>query len=628
MTNFTRYFFILFFMLFLSACGGGKGGSNSPINEGPSGNNGNFPEVDSSKPFTQQLQQIFSKLKPNSQFYDVKIKSVTRPQKFVGVWSMWKDSRSIKITYNQDGSCEEEHLKYSPISEPKRIIFDCRQWFHITLEENNTSFLFTVFKDQYDMISYEWNDDDNLYLKNYTNGGVLLATRTSANAIANYIDARPLFGTWVNTKYPSYSGRFNSYWTFERNNKFTMHGITIEGNTELYNEAGTWELNGDTLSVSVPALGAAPPDSALVLGAPKKMMNHFLTSTDKIRYFTYRVKEPVMVSGDPLVGKFQGSYGGYINPFTFTFIIKKETNHYKLDMYLNDTVYRNIKATKNEHGFLSFSTPKGEMQLRPSVNGLHIHQGLKLLSYGHSLNIRVDRISQNTSTKPISIIGKWMRWSDDEEPIPRNEFVFFDNGTFKFKNLYYVSGYGLRRTEGTYRIEGNNKIYFKAYCQKDNTFTSFNLNEEHLSLEKDLYNFSVIPSASYGRVTDGNSLSSFWGALNKYERDNKIKLIPHPSQKSKYVFSETKEYSWIDIDVGMNTFTFNPNGVVRHTTALKQYNGGLSTQTFTLNYYIEAGKGKKEEVVVLSGSKETERMPLYNTRQSVCNSINQELITK
>ncbi len=637
MKQFTAIFLLTLFSVLFTACGGGSSGGNATgdtSNNGSEGSTGSnsFPNVDTSKPLTEQFQQIFSNMKPNSAFYEVKIKSVTRPQKFVGTWSMWKNTKSIKVTYNQDGSCEEEHLEYSPISEPKRITFDCRQWFHITLEDNNTSFIFTVFNDQHEILRYEWNDNNNLYLHSYSNGGVLLATRTSANAIANYTDARPLFGTWYGTEYPNYSGRFYSYWTFEGDNKFTMHGVTIEDSTEVYNETGTWELNGSTLSVSVPALDATPPSeaygTALALGAPEKMMSNFLTSTDRIRYSYSRVGEPIMVSGDPLIGKFQGSYGGYTNPFAFTFIIKKEADHYKLDMYLNDIVYRNIKATKNVHGFLSFNTPKGDIQLRPSVNGLHIHQGLKILSYGYPLNIRVNRVSQNIPTKPTSIVGKWMRWTDDEEPLPRNEFVFFDNGTFKFKNLYYVYGYGLRRTEGTYRIEGNNKIFFKAYCQKDNTYTSFNLNEEHLSLEKDLYNFSIRPSATYGRVPDGVPLSSFWSSLNNYEKDNKIKIIPHPSKKGKYVFAETKEYQWLDIDVGVNTYTFNPNGVARNTISVKIYDGGLDSASFTHSYHIEAGKDKKEEVVIFSGSKESQRMPLYNTRQSICNSINLELITK
>ncbi len=630
MKTLSRYLYLFSFTLLISACGGGKGGPNSNAGSGgSSGSNGSIPNIDSSKPLMEQFQQIFSNLKPGSDFYGVKIKSVTHPKKFVGTWSAWTNQTSIKITYNADGTCGEEHNYHNYT--PDKTTFDCRQWFHITLQDSNTPFLFTVFKNQYDMLSYEWNDNNNIYLKNYTNGGVLLATRTTSSPIAANIDARPLFGTWAERHYP-YSRtipKFDSYWKFDAPNQFTISGYDADTREQLFNEKGTWDLSNETLSIQVPALGSSTTETALSIAAPAAKIDlNFLHGNDSLTLSRGRVAEPIMVKGDPFVGRFQGSYGGYIDPFTFSFNIRKEADHYKLDMYLNDEVYRDIKATKTASGLLNFNTNKGEMSLRASVNGLHIHKGLKLLSYGHSLNIRVNRVSQNTSALPASIIGKWMRWSDDEDHQvqPRNEFTFFENGTFKFKNLYYVAGYGIRRTEGTYRIEGKNKIYFKAFCQKEDQFTAFNLNNEHLSFDEDLYNFSVIPSATYGRVPNGAPLTKFWGALYKHEGENKVKLKPHPTQKGKFTFAESKKYMWLDIDVGANAYSFTPTGIARNTITVGRYDGGYNSQTFRHGYYVEAEKGKQEVIVIYDGSKINEVLPLYNTRQSLCVSNSYELI--
>jgi len=74
MKTLSRYLYLFSFTLLLSACGGGKGGPNSNAGSGgSSGSNGSIPNIDSSKPLMEQFQQIFSNLKPGSDFYGVKI---------------------------------------------------------------------------------------------------------------------------------------------------------------------------------------------------------------------------------------------------------------------------------------------------------------------------------------------------------------------------------------------------------------------------------------------------------------------------------------------------------------------------------------------------------------------------
>jgi hypothetical protein len=600
-----KIIFTLYFIVTLSiiiSCGGSSNKTSSnPTDKNP------FSSVDTSQSYTKQLQQIFSNLEPHSQFFDVKIKEISHPSKFVGTWTMWNDFRGDKSTFNADGSCSDTFYYYKT-GEKKQS--SCQQWYHITLEDNRGSFLLFFYKDDFVLVDYEWNDDNNLYF-HYFSGGGHLATRANSNPLAKNIEERFVLGTWREE-----SSDITIFWTFDAHHKFTVKTYRKQDEKLVVDKTGTWSINKDVIKISVPNSNSSKNKYLARSIPPKNIKLDFLYGVDKLsfKYFDgeyylyglrdfYRYSEPLMILGDPFIGKFHAheTYKSY-NVISLN-IEKKSSDSYSVDIFWNDEVYLSNNATKVK-GLLHVNSEFGTVIFKPVINGI---QKTNILENNlFNFPKRILRTSQNPIKKEKTIKGRWIQSIHYSLSDENRYFTFLNNGKFfNYKGDYNVN---IGR-EGTYREEGE-KIYFKSRCGKEELFDTVNFNQEHYTPKS--------YKTSFVKVPNSEMLSSVWYALKQYAIEDKkrnIKLIPDPAHTGKFLFEKERKYS----NVGSMTLTFQANG---EAFAYNYY------MIIYYDYYIEKTKDGEQIVMFKNPDKLIETasgstLNLYDGRRTACynNSI-------
>ncbi len=611
MKTLSRYLYLFSFTLLLSACGGGKGGPNSNAGSGGSGGaNGNTPQVDNSKPFTQQIQQVFSKLKPNSQFYNVKIKSITHPKELVDTWTMWSYRRADSRTLKQDGSCEEKtywHLRQ------EHSQLDCKRWYNVTLEDNTSLLLILNGDTSYSIESYEWSDGNNIYF-HYSDSTGHLATRAKSDPIAKAFEARPLYGTWSSERL--YYGDFiyyHAYLSLNANNKLQFKGITDETKEVLFNDSGTWSFNNTgTLELSIPAVKRAEKDSPLALSAPPSSFKlSFLHGNDYLTYgynsTYYRYSEPVMVSGDPFVGRFQGIINhGPLNPtVAMTLIVSKQANDYLVDIYIDNQVFKKLNATLKDDYLNIQTSNSGTLLFKTVTNG--IQQLNNIPDYDNDNIFAYAGRLLRTSIQPVkssntpNIIGKWAQMDTFEKYSQGhriNTMSFLSDGSYSGRQWIYDSYFGFT---GSYRTEGK-KLYVKQFCKPEKLY-SFELNTEHITLNTSAES-PEFNKGSYIKIKNSPQRIRLNDAMIKLKNNAATQALrSHPKQSGKYVFAKTVKYGNsysapgsydTDFYYQSKTYTFAPNGVV-NVFLFDSVIGSLSTSH---SYYIEAKKGAQKKIVI------------------------------
>jgi len=477
--------------------------------------------IDKSKPLPARLQHLFSNFKSNSDFYGLKIKSISHPKKFVGNWTMWSEkyNRGDRSILKADGSCQEQLYYYK---EGKTIHRPCKQWFHITLEKDNHSFLLLLYVDSYTLLNYEWVDDNNVYFHDY-DGGSFLATKSSSTDLAKNLEERPLFGTWfmnhVNVGVIGKEYNYDSYWTFDTSNKFTiktyqhgeqfpqyqtkeiMYSAIPNEKDLLLEQKGTWSVRKNKLTINVPDFDDPQKNEILSVVRPPKGIP---VTAGRYLGSAHRYSEPLIVSSDPFVGKFQ------ITPTTKSVIIaKKGKDNYDVTIY-----HKSIKSVKYsatlKNGHLHVPIDSKTLTIKPVLNGIRMVNKSDFDSLFESGNFftlrRMLKISKDSSMKKPSLLGNW--FIDDEYAYGRaskTHITFLDNGLYFHRNPAYENKIP---TEGTYRREGN-IIYFDQ-IGGDEIFESMEINEMHLSLNS--------YGQAFGKIPNSHALAHFWYAIQQFDK--------------------------------------------------------------------------------------------------------------
>jgi hypothetical protein len=616
-----RHFFVLCLTtLSVVACGSGSTTSGSPTTGGES-------SIDRSKPIATQFISFFDKLKPNSSFAGLKIKKASHPAKFVGSWSTWRNRRSNFRTLNADGSCEEKsYLHYTSTED----ILDCRQWYHITLD-NNDSLLFFIYGNGDNSIEkYEFNDSNNITITHYASGYSHLMTRTTSNPIAENYILRPLIGTWREV---NYSDKYQSlHWVFDVNRTFTLKDIDLETNQKTFEEKGTWNLSNGTLSINT-ASETVPKTLKLDFIYNDKIIA-FNEGLDYRRKNFRRYQEPLMITGDPFIGRFHNTHHFIYSNVAMTLIIRKNSANYKVNIVWNGTLYKDLVAKVSDDR-LHINTHIGVIHLKPILGGVKIES----MTYpdGTTDKSTFDfewdllRVAQSPVTTPTpQIIGKWVQESEERAFPGVTKYTFYNDNTFYFETA--TNSIDISKTEeGIYRVENNNKIYFKGYCQKEETFQSFKLNTEQFSIKIPHGFNNARYETHFIKIPQSESLSKFDQAQKRFKHDGIVPVVPHPKKKGKYVFSKKHSYKWILTDVisggpsSSMSYNFNPDGKM---TAIYIVAG--SPAYTAREYYIEAKVGKAEKIIMTDRDGKQEITPLYESRTKLCpsNYIELELTKK
>ncbi len=605
-------FIWLFLTLIFLSCGD-ESDKKASEDLTPSNNISNNPFffVDKTQPYTKQLQQIFSKLEPHSQFFDLKIKEISHPSKFVGTWTMWNDFRGDRSLFNADGSCADTFYYYKT-GEKKES--SCQQWYHITLEDNKGSFLLFLYENNFSLINYEWNDDNNLYLHYFSggSGGGHLATRTNSNPLAKNIEERFVLGTWVEEE-----SDISIFWTFGANHKFSVKTHKTEGSKLLIDEEGTWSIDKNIIKISMPN-ASKNRDYMARSTPPKNIKLDFLGGIEELsfKYFNgeyylfsgrnfYRYSEPIMISTDPFIGKFHAheTYKSY-NVISLN-IEKESSDAYSVDIFWNDKVYLNNNATNIDEK-LHVNTEFGILIFKPVVNGI---QKINILE-NNPFNFpkRILKTSQNPTPNQKTLKGRWIQSENYSIPEKYRYFTFLDNGKFFNYNGDYNVNIG---REGNYREE-QNKVYFKSHCGGKELSDTVEFNQEHYSPKS--------YGTSFVKVPNSEMLSSVSYALKQYANEDKkqaITLIPDPKHSGKFLFKREQEYS----NIGAMTLTFKPNGeALAYNYAFFIY----------YDYYIEK-TANEEKIVLFKNPNKLEQvasgstLSLYDGRRTACYDNSLEL---
>ena len=573
-----------------------------------SGGSNDFSAIDTSQPLMKQIQQIFSNLKPNSHFYDVKIKLISHPSTFVGTWTMWSDFRAAKSTLNADGSCGVESFHYK---EGETVNHDCLQWFHVTLEKDNTSFLLFVHKNYTSLVNYEWNDDNNIYFHYYRGKGHL-ATRASSTPYAKNFKDRFFLGNWVESD-TSYT---IAYWGFDADNQFFIKTYMAEDNQLAVDGVGTWSLDKKQLTLTVPLNNIQATDKAQELNIlkrnipPKESTLDYYAGIERLRLNRdfERLSEPLMISTDPFIGKFQ-AHSTYNSSNAISLnIFHKSSDNYNVDIFWNNTTFFNNNAVQKD-GLLHVTTELGILVFQPVINGI---KKINRLENGKfNFPERILRTSQDPTPIPSNLVGNWVQSDHYSIPEKFRYFTFLENGRFFHTNR--ALGVNIGR-EGTYRKE-NDRIYLKPRCGGKEVIDTFRLNEAHYSPES-------YGTTAFVKIKNSSALSSVWYALQQYEETYKkreVGLIPAPAKEGKFLFATEKSYR----NPGIINMHFYNNG-----TMFTSYPG--SSGIIHNDYYIEANQGV-EKIILLKSStnpittSDSKSLALYDGRRTICSDDSFEL---
>jgi len=550
--------------------------------------------VDNSKPINVQLQQIFSKLSQNSQFVNVKIKSITHPASFVGTWTMWNDFIGDKSILNADGSCSDILYNYRTGKESK---IDCLGWYHITLEKSNYSFLLFLYPNQTILANYEWSDKNNLLLS-YFSGGSNLVTRTSAIPLAKNIKERFFLGKWKKD-----NSNIDIFWTFDINNKLKLE--VYKDDKLVVNEIGTWDINKTTLKTSILNKNQSNQKYFEEAKPPKSTKLSFYNGIETIVLDNYekifRYSEPLMSSIDPFIGRFQAHNTDMGISLS---ISKKSKKKYNVDIFWNKKLYANNSATQKDE-LLYVDTEFGEIIFKPVINGILKINRLKKDYF--NFYERISKISQNPNSSKKSLLGRWIQSTYLYASNKNRSFIFLDNGIF-----YNIHGdYNVKiGRKGTYRKD-KDKIYFKSICGEKELYDNVKFNSG--SYNQNSY------KRSFFKINNSEYLSSMWYAINQYTLQaeaKKVKLIPHPTQKGKFLFAKKHDYS----STGFASITFYPDG------SAMGYNFYLIEN---YHYYIEQKNGKEQIILIMDYTEVKKNpLPLYDGRNVVCLDNVMELYLK
>ena len=608
-----RNLIIIFIVTFsVVACGGGKSASTKDSGSPAA----DTPSVDRSQPIATQFISVFDKLKPNSSFAGLKIKKVSHPAKFVGSWSTWRNRRSDLRTLKADGSCEEKIYWHYTATED---VLDCRKWYHITLE-NNDSLLYVVYGDGNNSIErYEFNNSNNIYVTYYGSGYGHLMTRTTSSTIAEDYILRPLLGTWREIDY--YNRYQSLYWIFDVDRTFTLKDIDLETNQTTFEEKGTWGLSNGTLSINTAS--ETVPKTLKLDFLDNDEITAFREGLDTRRKNFRRYNEPLMISSDPFIGRFHSTHHFIYANSAMTLIVRKDTNNYKVDIVWNGTVYKNLVANV-ANGRLLIATHIGTINLKPILGGVKIES----ITYAdgatdkNTFNFEWDllRVAQEPIIPTPQIVGKWVQESEEIIFPGLTKYTFYNDNTFFFETA--TRSININKTEeGIYRIENNNKIYFKGYCQKEETFQSFKLNIDQLSIKIPHGFNDARVETHFVKIPQSESLSKFDQAQNRFKHDGIVSLSPHPKKKGKFVFAKKRSYQWFLSDVvsggpsSSMSYNFNPDGKMTSIYIV----AGNPAYT-AREYYIEAKSGEAEKIIITDQKGKKEVVPLYESRKKLCPS--------
>lgn len=593
------YILIFIAFIFIISCGGGSSNNSSTNNFNESEENGT-PVIDASKPLMEQLQKALSNLEPKSRFYGLKIKKISHPSKFVGTWTMWDNFRGDKSTFNQDGTCSDEFF-YFKTGETKKS--NCLQWYHVTLNDD-TSLLLFLYPTYFSIVSYEWSDKDNIYFYYYGGNGHL-ATRASSTPLAKNVEERFLLGTWIQKNSDA-----NIFWTFGANHKFLVKSYLTEGNKLVVDRKGTWELDKTKLNFTIE--GQIKDDDFLLKRSlpPKEMVLNFLYGIEKLGYESFtRYSEPLMISNDPYVGKFQAhsTYNSY-DAMSLN-VSKTSKNNYLVDIFWNNRSFPKNSAIKKD-GLLYVSTKFGTLIFKAVINGI---QKINILE-DNSFNFpeRMLRVSQDPTVKERGIVGRWVESEHYSIPKRYRYFTFLENGHFFHQNGDYEAK---MPRKGTYKKVGT-KLYLKGVCGTAEKVEKIVLNEAHFAP-------TSYSGQSFVKIKDSKTTSSLWYALKAYEADYKkesIKLIPDPKHQGKFLFSKDMVYS----NLGFLSMHFQPNGemLIYYSYQIPIYQ----------DYYIEVSNKEVEKIVLLQSStnpynsvRNPKALKFYDARQTICSNGKMEL---
>ena len=607
-------FLWLFLILTFTSCGNGDTCKESTLSSTQLNNlstnstdEDRFSFVDTSKSYSKQLQEIFSGLEPHSQFFDVKIKEVSHPKKFVGTWTMWEGFRGGRTTFNADGSCRDTFYFYKTGENQER---HCEQWYHITLEDKKGSFLLFLYKDYVSLVNYEWSDENNIYF-HYFRGGGHLATRANSSPLAKNIEERFILGTWAES-----TSDIKTFWIFDENHKFRVKIYAKESNKLLGDRKGTWSIDKRIVKISVPRsklkenkylAQSIPPSNIQLDFLGKKNQLSFKYFNGEHYLFTFREffrdSEPIMISKDPFLGKFQA----YATSRTFNAIslsIRKEfDSDYSVDIFWNNKLYLNNNAIK-VNGLLNVETEFGKIIFKPVINGI---QKINVLENNFfNFPERILRTSQKPVAIEKTVVGRWIQSVQYLEQV--RYFTFLDNGKFFNYNGEHDVKIG---REGRYKKEGN-KIYFKARCGKKELLDTVELNQEHYTPQS--------YQTPFVKIANSQMLSSMWYALHQYDLVDKKRAIPlilDPKHSDRFLFKKEQKFS----NIGSMTLTFKPNGEVL------AYNYAFFSH---YDYYIEKSEKGEQIVMFQNLNKATQIatdaiLSLYDGRETVCYNDSIEL---
>lgn len=566
----------------------------------PRSKTNDFSKIDKSQSFTRQIQQIFSQFTPNDSFYDVKIKHVSHPAKFIGSWTMWDDFRADKTTLNADGSCSEEYFYYKKGKAERQ---NCMQWFHITLEKNNTAFLLFVYENYVSIVSYEWNDNNNIYFHYTTSNKGHLATRVNSSPFAQPIEARFFFGTWLED-----TTWTQTYWTFDANHQFSVKTYMTEDNKLVADEVGTWSINKKQLKITVPA--NKKDGSFLAKSLPPNDVNtlDYYKGTDTLSFEAFyrsfsRYSEPLMISTDPFIGKFQAHETYRSRNAMSLNIFHKGVNNYEVDIFWNNSYFLKNKAQKINDN-LHVTTKYGVLIFKPIINGIQKINILKDNAF--NFKERILRTSQDPMTIAPNLIGSWVQSVHYSIPEKFRYFTFLEDGRYIHRNSGISVNIG---HEGTYRKE-NDKIYFKSLCSSKEYVETIKFNEAH-------FNSSSYGTAAFVKIKQSSVLNSFYYALKQYKNTYKkreIGLIPSPKKQGAFLFAAESVYK----NLGIVNMHFSPDG-----TMFTYY---PTSQGIIYNdYYIETAQGVEKIVLLKSStnpliSSNSKPLKLYNGRRTICSA--------
>ena len=610
--------------------------------ENSSLNNQNNRDSSKRLSLSQKLDKILSQTNNDMLFNGIEIKEVSRPQKFVGSWNMWADLRGDESTINADGTFKDKmtYFETGKIEEVEGT------WYHVTLNENNTSFLLFAYKSSgYSFVSYRWESSDNLYFYYYFSGGHLASRKSSSLGSSGNILERFIYGDWVLTGFSE-----TTFWRFKKNHQLLIQSYSKETDELLVNKIGKWRFTSHDSKVADLSLSLeddnfssttywSRPNShdSQELLSPNFTFPLKFNSPETIAFPNYawfasnyivgnrmlRSSEPIASLENYFEGTFQTKPELKARNAMTLLISKKSQTTYSVDILWNEREFKNLEASV-KGGILYIPTSEGTLQFKPVINGI-----LQISNLGGAYDVHARLLK--TSNKPTkianSLVGTWMQHGKYDYS-KTHLFIYSEDGRYIQVNKPTRSPIG---RAGEYRVE-DEKIYYNPICGEAN-YDTFSLNQSHLST-----NYHDI---TFLKSVNSRALTKLVMAQidNREERQKQsYKLIPFSGKKDTFLFAKEMFYEIEDETQSDGLYltarlVFKRNGELT-AYIYEDYSSSFSNVShvpslaieYKGKYYIKIKNGKEYIVIksvgyVSIGSSESsinKTLPLYDGRRTIC----------